>query len=379
MKRVIIVGGGYAGTGLARRLDRELEVRLIEPRQCFVHNIGAMRAVVEPALLQRIVIPYDRLLRHGQVVQGAATAVLPDGVCLADGSTLEADLVVVATGSRYAAPFKPRGDTAADFIAPMRGANQALRQAKSVAIVGAGPVGIELAGEISNAFPGKGVTLISRSSALLEDFNPALGGALLAQLRARGVRLIKGAIPAELLQEQPFGPTELPLGNGETLRPDLVFVAAGTRADNRLLRGVSGTRFDGQERAMVDRWLRLPGTSSLFALGDAAVTGDPMTAIAVTRQVPWMAALLKHIAGGGQAETHKPYAPWWCQPLVVPLGRDGGATTLPLSRRGVVFGPWLTSRLKGRELLVAKYRKEMGYPADADDLLPSAAGETEPS
>ena len=49
MKRVVIVGGGYAGTSLARSLDAAVEVVLVEPRDRFVHNVAAIRALVEPA------------------------------------------------------------------------------------------------------------------------------------------------------------------------------------------------------------------------------------------------------------------------------------------------------------------------------------------
>ena len=40
MKRVVIVGGGYAGTLLARALDPIAEVVLIEPKAAFVHNVA---------------------------------------------------------------------------------------------------------------------------------------------------------------------------------------------------------------------------------------------------------------------------------------------------------------------------------------------------
>ena len=52
MKRVVIVGGGYAGVALARALDSNAEVCLVEARDRFVHNVAAIRSVVEPALLE---------------------------------------------------------------------------------------------------------------------------------------------------------------------------------------------------------------------------------------------------------------------------------------------------------------------------------------
>jgi apoptosis-inducing factor 2 len=73
--KVATVGGGYAGFNLARLLDAHTDVTLIEAREAFVHNVAAIRATVEPDLLDRIVIPYDRLLKRGRIVQGRAAAI----------------------------------------------------------------------------------------------------------------------------------------------------------------------------------------------------------------------------------------------------------------------------------------------------------------
>ena len=59
--RVAIVGGGYAGFTLARELDPHVNVTLIEAREAFVMTPATPRVLVEPALFDRIVIPYDRL------------------------------------------------------------------------------------------------------------------------------------------------------------------------------------------------------------------------------------------------------------------------------------------------------------------------------
>ena len=48
VKRVIVVGGGYAGAALARALDKVAEVQLVDARDRFVHNVAAIRGVVDP-------------------------------------------------------------------------------------------------------------------------------------------------------------------------------------------------------------------------------------------------------------------------------------------------------------------------------------------
>jgi NADH dehydrogenase FAD-containing subunit len=65
MKRVIIIGCGYAGYTLAQALDASADVVVVEPRDAFVHNVAAIRSVTDPALLDRIILPYGKLLKRG--------------------------------------------------------------------------------------------------------------------------------------------------------------------------------------------------------------------------------------------------------------------------------------------------------------------------
>ena len=48
--KVVIIGGGYGGTAVAKALDRDFDVTLIEKREKFFHNSGALRAAVDPRL-----------------------------------------------------------------------------------------------------------------------------------------------------------------------------------------------------------------------------------------------------------------------------------------------------------------------------------------
>lgn len=72
---VLIIGGGYGGIALAKALDEHAAVTLVEPRDAFVHNIAALRAVVRPGFLHRMFLPYDHLLARGRVVRDRAVRV----------------------------------------------------------------------------------------------------------------------------------------------------------------------------------------------------------------------------------------------------------------------------------------------------------------
>lgn len=360
MASIIIIGGGYAGSVLARKLDRYCDVTLIEPRDAFIHNVAAMRAVTRPELLDRIVLPYDRLLKRGRVLRDRVTSLGRSHVALAAGGVQQGDAIVVATGSRYAAPFKPQTDRCDDFRSAARAAHQAVRQARHVAIVGAGAVGVELAGEIAASMPGKTVTLISEGQSLFPDYTAGFGRRLEKDLDALGVHLIKGVRVADLkATDRPVeGPLRLP--NGRAVDADLVIPAIGARFDNALLRTVPQAKFDRMGRAIVDSWLRLPGWGNIFVLGDAAASGDKATIVAAMRQSDWLAKHLLAVTGGAKSETLAPYRPYKVQLLLVPIGPARGATVLPIGAKGLPVGAWFTSAIKGKDLFVSRYRRDFG-------------------
>src|SRR6267154_4379980 len=99
---VVVVGGGYGGTAVAKALDETTDVVLVEPKDAFMHNIAALRALVDPSWLPRIYLPYDKLLARGRVVRDRAAVVDPGRVVTASGQEILADYVVLATGSSYA-------------------------------------------------------------------------------------------------------------------------------------------------------------------------------------------------------------------------------------------------------------------------------------
>lgn len=353
-KRIAIIGGGYIGVGLAKSLDDSADVTLIEPRSHFVHAPAMIRAVVDPSLTDRALIPYDRLLTKGRVLHARATGIDATGVTLDDGQRIEADLIVVATGSSNAMPFKPDGSN----IEGLRQANQRIHQqvkdARSIGIVGAGAVGTELAGEIAHAMPDKKITLISDTGRLFPSMPDELGDALASKLRDAGVTLLFGH-RAENLQSltAPYVGC-LKLSDGSEHDFDMIFPVLGSRASSELLEDLPGVQKGTANRVKVDQWLRPSRLPNVFAAGDVVDAGDGMTIVATSRQLPWLKTALKGLLAGNSLEKMKSYKPWGPKaPILVPLGPKRGNSFLGL----FTAGDWVTRKMKGEDLFLKKYSK----------------------
>src|ERR1035441_3339204 len=66
---VAVVGGGYGGGTVAKAVDETSDGVLVEPKDAFMHNTAALRALVDPSWLPRIFLPYEGLLTNGRVVR----------------------------------------------------------------------------------------------------------------------------------------------------------------------------------------------------------------------------------------------------------------------------------------------------------------------
>lgn len=361
MEKVVIIGGGYAGTDLAKSLDGVASVTLIDPKDSFVHVPAAIRSLVEPQLLDDLIIPYGNFLKNGRIVKGMAEKIETDHVVLEDGQKIEGDIFIVATGSSYAAPFKPTDDGLEPFKAKQANVAEQLREAKSVAIVGAGPVGSEMAGEIAYAYPEKNVHLVSMEDSLFPQYKPSLGSRLITELETLGVKLHLGRTAVDLKSlTEPYSGT-LTFDNGQNLEADLVMPVIGSRPKVELLQSLTDVKFGKDGRALHDGWLRpSPSRPNLFALGDIIASGDAMTIVSIMRQAPWLSNALKNVLKGQSIEQFKKYTSWPIAPILLPLGPKAGASLLPMGKAGTVVGSFLTRRLKGKDLFVPKYRKFFG-------------------
>jgi NADH dehydrogenase FAD-containing subunit len=355
-KDVIVVGGGYGGVAVAKALDEVARVVLVEPREAFLHNVAALRGAVDPAWTDRLFIPYGGLLARGEVRRDRAVRVSAGEVELASGEVLAADYVVLATGST--APYPAKIDTlgTAAAVGRLRATREALVRADHVLLLGAGPVGLEFAGEIAAAWPGKRVTLVDPAGELLSGrFPDEFRSALRDQLDRLGVTLLLGAELRQPPGTDPgrHGPFTVTTTAGDQLAADLWFRCYGVAPRTDYLdAGLRAARTPGGHLDVTPE-LRVAGHPTVFAVGDITALPELKLARAANAHAEIAAANIRALLDGrDDLRTYQP------QPdaIVLPLGPTGGVTFAP---EVGVLGPEATADLKATFYL-DRYQQLLG-------------------
>lgn len=267
--RIVVLGAGYAGMGAARLLASRTGARvtLINNRDRFVermrnHQLAAGRRPRQlslPDLLKGTgislaidqVVRIDTARRRVELASGAE----PVGY----------DLLVYALGSHADVDPVPGAAEHAYGIATVEPAAhlaERMRTAGTVAVVGAGPTGIEVATELAETYPDRTVRL-------------ATGGALGAMLSEPGQEYLHrtfdrlGIEVWEHATVAKVGADSLLLEDGNQIGADAVAWTTGFAVPE--LARQAGLAVNDRGRMLVDSTMRSESHPEIYGIGDAAV------------------------------------------------------------------------------------------------------------
>jgi NADH dehydrogenase len=346
-RRVVVVGGGFAGLLAARGLRGAdgVDVTLVDRENFFLFQPLAYQVATGALSSVEIAAPLRQVLRRSRrthVVLGEATGFdldrrvvvvdrLPNGE---DRRELPYDTLVVAGGSRYSyfghddwAPYAPELkslDGALDvrdrILSAFEAAEVEHDPAKRAAfltfvIVGAGPTGVEMAGQIaelarrvlrdeyrSTDTAEAQVLLVEAGDRVLASYPARLSRSAERQLRSLGVTPLLSS-PVTNVGD---GFVEVQDGGGSRrIETRTVIWAAGVQASplGAALAEAAGLEVDRVGRLEVEPDLTVPGHPEVFAIGDmVTVHGLQLPGIA-----PVAMQQGRHVAAEIRSESRSPF------------------------------------------------------------------------
>ncbi|MTD13816.1 NAD(P)-binding protein [Nakamurella sp. YIM 132087] len=307
---MVIVGGGMAGLMCIRALRKaDVDVTLVD-RHTYNAFQPLLYQVATAGLNPGDVTYFLRAARMSQrnisFRQGELVGIDSDAQTLAfkDGGSMSYDFLVLSTGAttNY---FGTKGAEENTFAIYTRAQALALRdriftnlehaaastsgEELCIAVVGAGPTGVEMAGALAelrndamaSIYPELDprrthIVLIEMAGKVLGPFDVKLQEYAAKALRERGVELRLNTSVAEVR------PDGVEFGDGSFLKAGAVVWATGVTIP-KLVAGWGLPQGRGG-RITVDENLRVIGHKNIFAAGDLALTPDPLPQLGTPAQ-----------------------------------------------------------------------------------------------
>ncbi|KAJ9110487.1 hypothetical protein QFC19_001613 [Naganishia cerealis] len=395
LKNIVIIGASNAGHSLAKKLVQEGKIPethrilLIDPAQFAYWPIASLRASVVPGWEKKV---YRELKQEGIFAEGtkhvlvqAKVEEVGDGRFVLDREfegTREVtfDSLVFATGASQPFPMRPKQEwSIAEVEDRLRQTQEDIAAAERVVIIGGGPTGIEMAGEIITAHPSKKITLVHRQPRLLDDRFPVkLSNQLEALLKKAGVELVLGdehIQEPDLVTGKQDVTRTIRTKNGKELEgefvsrsrmclradraamtADYVFIAIGNQPNTQLLANADPAALSKDKTINVNEFLQVQSSlfprGNVFAAGDCANSPGWRSYISVEADIATLARNIPAQLSGSAMKKHAPGP----RAMVVPVGPAAGAGFAAMGPLGDTALPqFAVPIVKGKDLFVSKF------------------------
>lgn len=373
-KTIVILGAGFTGLPLAHKLlkytapksGNGLKVILVTPNSKFYWNLAAVRGVIPGAIPdEELFLPIaDALTQYPsdnyEFVLGKAKSVVVENniveLALNDGSerSILYDHLVIATGSSISSnlPFKLVG-AYEETLEALHALQKQIDEAKSIVIAGAGPTGVETAGELAAAYGNKKqISLIIGNESVLQTskVSSSVVRTVEQDLTKLGVKLIRNAKVQETHHNPVAGKeagtghtTTLRLSSGETLVTDCYIPLFGVRVNTSFL---PAELLDESGNLILDKTLRAESTTNVWGIGDVGNL-EPKQVTNTDAQIIYLAGTLDRVLDG-KGDTIKEYKPLDKTMVFISLGHKYATGQIGNWR---LWG-WIVAYVKGRKIFV---------------------------
>lgn len=353
---MVVAGLGDTGVLTAIGLARHADVVGISTKPGLVSGQELGLRLARPREWERSYrIGFDRFRRLDRVrlIHGTTTGLDTDErivrVRTADGSSHDEpyDVLVISTGVVNGFWRTPaiQGD---DEIAHGLGtAHAQLAAAGSVMVIGGGAAAVSSAWNVAATWPDKRVDLYFPGPDALPHHHPRVWRTLRRRFEERGVGLHSGhraVIPDGFRTDRITDePVAWSTGQPESAA-DAVLWAIGRVSPNT--GWIPNELLDADGFVVVDEYLRVPGATGVYAVGDVAAT-DPLRTSARARADRLLARNIRADLGRGAPKTFKPLTRRWGSVVGVQDNRlevfspSGRPWTIPAWEQ---LWPWLVAR-----------------------------------
>ena len=344
-KRVVVIGGSYAGNAAVYLLDASFDVTWIERRPCFVHKM-MVRTSTKSDWIPAGLVRSDNMLKNGKRIHGDVTRVDCESRTVhyhtTDGdSTVEYDYLIIGTGATSTAPVEPRfasleSSTMDDITLYFKSVVSTIANHKNIVVLGGGPVGCEMAGEIKATHPSHSVTIVNKPATLCSNMGIDQGGSDKIQkaLEKFGIKVVLGKA-IELTDEQ--SKQSLIEFTESKSYPDLhldgitlIVNCTGATPNTQFLTG--SEYLDDLKLIKVNKYLQV--NNSVFAIGDCNDVKEPkLFSTAGTKKFMFGFStgqadiVAKNISALESQTALTPYKPNTGKArVIIPIGSKGGVT-----------------------------------------------------
>ena len=278
----VVIGGGASGMAAAskaKRVDPSINVTVVE-----AGNYVSYAECGIPYYLEGIVKSPENLLHYPIeefTKKRGIKILLNDTVKSIDRSSrniitekngrIRYDKLLIATGASPKVPkeFSDIGVNGIRSLEDAKAMNDRIDHAKTIAVIGDGILGLELAASL--VARGRDVTVVSRHSRILKNIDERVGSDFRADYSSR-VHVLLNARINEIKKNE--GSYQIATENG-TVNADLVISATGIRANSRLAED-AGLKIDRRGLIEVDSRM-YTSDPDILASGDCAQTTNLVT------------------------------------------------------------------------------------------------------
>lgn len=353
-KRVIVVGGGFAGLSLVRKLARSrYQVVLVDRRNC--HQFQPLLYQVATSALSPadISFPFRKVFGGRKNIFFRMTSVRrvdpQNKVVHTANGAIEYDYLVLATGSatnfygmeriaRAAYPMKDaaealmiRNQVLTHIEKALMAVDPAKRNAMlNIVIVGGGATGVEIAGAFADMkkhvlrkdYPEFDcdqvrIYLVEGSGKILGTMSPETSRDAYGLLTKMGVRVLLNTMVKDYADGQVI------LDPGDAIPTDNLIWCSGVKAE--LPEGLENAARGRGGRVLTDDYMRLAGYEGIYAVGDLSIQqsdrypgGHPQLARVAIEQANLVARNLLR-ASRGEPESSFRYVAY---PVLATIGRN---------------------------------------------------------